>query len=123
MTERNIFVGSIEFFTVGEDFSLYIRRLNHLLSLNKIIDNSSKISFLVSLGGPELFKVLSSLIAPKVETDPTIIYEELVRNVIAECFKFFKRMQKHDENLQEYIVELKQMAQHCEFKTFTDRLC
>lgn len=131
MTERNVFVGSIEFFTIGEDFSLYIRRLNHLLSLNKIYDNTSKISFLVSLGGPDLFKVLSSLIAPKLETDPTINYDELVKsltkhfapkkNVIAECFKFFKRMQKHDESLQEYIIELKQMAQYCEFKTFTDR--
>ncbi|KAI8115830.1 hypothetical protein CVS40_12017 [Lucilia cuprina] len=107
MSERNVFVGSIEFFTLGEDFSLYIRRLNHLLSLNKINDNASKISFLVSLGGPDLFKVLSVLIAPK-------------KNVIAECFKFFKRMQKHDENLQEYIIELKQMAQHCEFRTFAD---
>lgn len=86
---------------------------------------------MVSLGGPDLFKVLTTIIAPKVETDASIIYDDLIqklkshftpkKNIIAECFKFFKRIQNFDESLQEYIVELKQLSQHCEFGLFQDK--
>lgn len=41
--------------------------------------------------------------------------------MIAECFKFFKRSQRTGEPLQEYVVELKQIAQHCEFGPFQDK--
>ena len=34
--ETTMFLGSIEPFTIGEDFSLYARRLNHLFTLNRI---------------------------------------------------------------------------------------
>ncbi|XP_067638125.1 uncharacterized protein [Eurosta solidaginis] len=128
---NKVFVGSIEFYVLGEDFSLYARRLKHLLSLNNVFENSAKISFLVSLGGPDLYKVLVNLIAPKTETDATIKFDDLIenlskhfmpkKNVIAECFKFFKRSQRTGEPLQEYVVELKQIAQHCEFGTFQDK--
>ena len=34
--EATMFVGSIEHFTMGENFSLYARRLCHLLTLSRI---------------------------------------------------------------------------------------
>ena len=84
------------------------------------ITEENSISVVVSLGGPELYKVLKSLIVPKRETDADVLYEDLVKkltshlcpnkNIEADCIKFFKRNQGHDESLQDYIVELKQMA-------------
>lgn len=122
-------VGTIEVYNVGEDFTLYINRLNHLLSLNKIKDNADKTSFLISLGGAELYKTMCSLLTPKKETDFT--YEEIVekltkhfkpnKNIIVECFKFFKRDQKSSETIADYIVELKQLAQECDFGLFLDK--
>lgn len=76
-----------------------------------------------------MYKVLHSLTQPKKVTEYK--YDELItklethfapkRNVIAESFKFYKREQKQGETIAEYIVELKTMAQSCEFSNFLDR--
>ena len=76
--ETTMFVGSIKPFTVGKDFSLYARRLSHLLTLNRILQNSAKISVLESLGGPEL------IIAPKWEADVDILYDDLVEKLTSD---------------------------------------
>ncbi|KAI8117697.1 hypothetical protein CVS40_10440 [Lucilia cuprina] len=115
-------VGTIEIYNAGEDFVLYINRLNHLLPLNKIKNDVDKISFLISLGGAELYKTMCSLLAPKTEADYKYDIVKLLKthfkpqkNIIIECYKFFKREQKPSETVSEYIVELKQLAQECDF--------
>ena len=38
--------------------------------------------------------------------------------IIAERFKFYKRVQHEDEKVAEYIVSLKQLSTHCDFGMF-----
>lgn len=122
-------IGSIEPFSIGEDFNLYANRLKHLLLLNKIKNDPDKKSFLISLGGPELYKTLCSLLSPQTEDNFTFenIIEKLTahfkpkKNIIVECFKFFKRDQHPSETISDYIVELKQLSQSCDFGTFLDK--
>ncbi|XP_036343670.1 uncharacterized protein K02A2.6-like [Rhagoletis pomonella] len=130
MTEAAVaFIGSIEVFNIGDDFELYKNRFEQLLSLNKIVKDGDKISFLISLGGADLYKTLISLLAPKTQKDHNYAYivEKFTshfkpkKNIIEECFKFFKREQLASEKIADYIVELKQMAQECDFGNFLDR--
>lgn len=43
------FFGNIENFVLGEDFDVYMERMDHLLLLNKITDEKLKISFFITL--------------------------------------------------------------------------
>lgn len=84
---------------------------------------------MASFGGADLFKILHTLIQPKKIKD--FKYNELIikleehfapkKNEIAESFKFYKREQNHGETITEYIVELKSLAQNCNFGEFLDR--
>ncbi|XP_075162864.1 uncharacterized protein LOC142235497 [Haematobia irritans] len=122
-------IGTMEVYNVREDFSLYINRLNHLLSLNKIVKDNDKTSLLISLGGAELYKTMCSLLAPKNESH--FEYQQIVeilknhfkpkKNIIVECFKFFKRDQHVGETIADYIVELKQLSQECHFESFLEK--
>lgn len=122
-------IGNIEPFVLGEDFALYKLRLGHFLSLNKITDGKEKIDVLASFGGADLFKSLHSLVQPNGIENFT--YDQLItklenhfapkRNEIAESFKFNKRNQKPGETIAEYVIELKSMAQSCNFGEFLDR--
>lgn len=122
-------LGHIEPYVLGDDFDLYKERLQHFLALNGVTDDAKKINILASFGGPDLYKTLYSLIQPeKIETKK---YGDLIsvlvkhfkpkRNIVAESFKFNKRDQKQGESIAEYIVELKTMAQLCDFGDFLDR--
>lgn len=121
--------GTIEPFVIGEDFGLYKLRLEYFISLNKIVDDKAKIDILASFGGADLFKTLHSLIQPRsIEGEKC---DDLIRkltehfepkkNIVAESFKFYKREQKSSKSISEYIVELKSMAQECDFNDFLDR--
>lgn len=122
------FIGTIEYFTPGEDFDDYKERLDHLLTINKVVENKMKVSYLITLIGPESYKILKSLTDP--EKPDTKTYEELIAvfekyfkpkvNIIAERFKFYKRNQKMHESISDYIVELKTLAQSCDFKAFLE---
>lgn len=128
MTDKGI-IGSIECFVLGEDFKLYAERLEHFYILNKIDDEKQKIAILASFGGGDLYKVLNKLVAPKKVSECTYkaILERLTahfqptRNVIAESFKFYKRDQLQTESIPEYIIELKSLAESCDFDNFLDR--
>lgn len=115
--------GNIEPYVIGEDFNLYKMRLDHFLSLNGMTDDKKKIDMLASVGGADLYKTLHSLVQPANIEEKK--YNELIKlleghfkpkkNIVAESFKFNKRDQKQGESIAEYIVELKSMAQTCEF--------
>lgn len=127
-SKRIAFVGTIECFTIGEDFNLYSERLEHFFALNKVDCDGEKVNILANFGGGDLYKIINKLVAPKKVKD--FKYEELVkkltdhfqptRNVIAETFKFYKRNQQA-ESLSEYIIELKSIAENCDFGDFLDR--
>lgn len=123
-------IGSIENYTIGEDFAMYKSRLDHFMALNKITESKSKIDVLASFGGAELYNVIYNLIQPKKISEYE--YDELTKllsehfapkkNVIACAFKFNKRDQKTGESITEYIIELKTLAKDCGFGDFLDRL-
>lgn len=122
------FIGTIEYFTPGEDFTEYQERLNHLLKINKVTDDKTKVSYLITLIGPEAYKILKSLTAPA--SPDTKEFAELIEifnkyfkpktNTIAERFKFYKRNQNINETINDYIVELKTLSKTCDFKEFLD---
>lgn len=122
------FIGTIEFFTPGEDFDDYKERLQHLLTINKVTDDKMKVSYLITLIGPESYKILKSLTDPHKPDSKTFdeliaVFEKYFKpkvNIIAERFKFYKRNQKLHESISDYIVELKTLAQSCDFKTFLE---
>lgn len=128
MGTKNI-IGTIECFVLGDDFNLYAERLEHFFNLNKITEDKEKVAILASFGGGELYKVQNKLVAPKKVSECTykFIIEKLTAhfqpqlNVIAESFKFYKRDQLPSETIPEYIIELKSMAENCDFGDLLDR--
>lgn len=123
----NNFIGNIEHFTPGDDFTNYIERVDELLKLNQVKEEQ-KVSFLVGLCGADLYKIMKSVVAPKSTTD--IGYDELKkslkeyfdpkRNIIGERFAFHRRQQRSDESVGDYIIEIKTLSQTCEFGDFLD---
>lgn len=121
------FIGQIEFFSAGDNFNEYIERMEKILEINKVKDDQY-VSYLIGLGGGDLYKIIKSVAAPQLPTQLTYAnlkttlkgYFEPKRNVIGERFIFHRRQQKADENISDYIVEIKSLSQNCEFGTFLD---
>lgn len=116
------FIGSIEHFTAGDDFKDYVDRMEHIYAVNKTT-NEDKVSLLVSLGGPELFRIIKLVVAPKKPKEYSYVelikalsnYFEPKRNTIGERFIFHRRQQNADESVCDYIVEIKALSQTCSF--------
>ena len=85
-------------------------------------------SVLLTLVGPKVYELLCSLVSPNLPQDKT--YEELAELfkrhyepepiVIAERFHFHRRNQVANENIAEYLAELRRLATHCKFSTFLE---
>lgn len=124
---QNKFIGSIEDFTLGEDFPNYLERMENLLLLNGI-ENGKKCSVMYALCGAELYEIIKTRIAPKKTNEITFTelttelnkYFKPTTNIIAERFRFYSRQQKIDEIVNDYIVELKSLSKTCEFGTFLE---
>lgn len=121
------FIGQIEFFSAGDNFNHYIERMEKILQINKV-DEENYVSYLIGLGGADLYGIIKSVIAPKETSE--VSYENLKttlkgyfdpkRNTIGERYIFHRRQQKADENVGDYIVEIKSLSQTCEFGQFLD---
>ena len=81
---------------------------------------------MITVIGLDTYGILKSLVSP---ADPsTKTFEELTatlrlhfapkRNIIAERFKFYKREQRPAESLADFIVQIKALAQSCDFGSF-----
>lgn len=120
--KANSVVGHIEPYTLGDDYSDYIERMDSLLTLNAV-ETAAQLRFCIGFCGPDLYKIIKSCIAPKKTTEITYKqmkdelkeYFEPKRNIIAERFKFYSRQQNSDESVSDYIVEIKALSQTCEF--------
>lgn len=122
-------IGNIEHFNSKvHDFNMYLSRLEHLFKVNAIKDNL-KVSMLIALTGPELFTTLTNLLAP--ESPESKSYQEIIDKLkghyspkkleIAETFTFNKCDQKVRQSIAEYSVELKKLANTCNFGEFLER--
>lgn len=94
------------------------------------MDDVKKRALLVSALGSRAIDILSGRCAPRKVKELTYsqaieILEEFYAprpNEIAESFKFFTRVQKEEESAQEFIVELRQLADKCNFGDMLDRM-
>lgn len=120
------FIGTIEPFTVGDDYIDYFERMDCILETNKIEDEGKQSKFVFGVCGPDLYKIIKACVAPQKPKD--VKYSELKRelkkyfepsvNVIAERYRFHSRQQQPDESISDYIMEIKALSRDCKFEAF-----
>lgn len=123
------FIGVVYPFTPGDCIETYLEHMGHLFKLNKYNDDDTKKSFLVTAIGIDNFKILTNLLKPAKMDDKK--YDDLVKclikhfkptpNEISESYKFYKRLQRPEESISDYMIELKLLSNSCNFGDFRDR--
>ena len=110
-------IGKIGEFDPGlEEWSSYLERLNHYFAANGVANDKKRDTFLCCIGR-ETFSLLRALVAPEKPGDKT--YQELCDAltahlapkplVIAERFRFHKRVQKEGESIKVYAASLQKL--------------
>ena len=84
---------------------------------------------IVNSGGPEAYGLIRDLLTPDKPANKS--YDEIVAAmkdhlnpkplVIAERYKFHKRVQKEGESVAQYLASLRKLAEKCEFGEFLDQ--
>ena len=116
-------IGQIEQFNRDtDDLSMYIERVQFYFDANGISDAKKKAA-LLSLVGPDTFKILSSLLVPERPTDN--LYEELKKIITAHFCPnrsqvyshsvFYQCIQKPGMSIAAYLSELQSIAKDCGF--------
>lgn len=115
-----------EFDPSKEDFD-YLERFERWLDANEIVDGK-KANVFLSVLGPTEYRLLKSLVEPRKCVELT--YPELTEAMsahfkpkpilIAERFRFYRRVQNTGEPLADFINDLKKLASSCEFGQFLD---
>lgn len=113
---------ALDRYVTGDNFELYAERVSaHFIS--RQIPEDMKVPHFLTLVGPKYFKILKSLVGPDEFYSKS--FSELVEvlqayisrkvNKRAERFKFSNAKQHEDEQLRDFIVRLKEMAETCSF--------
>ena len=119
----NATIGRLDELQVGtKDFDCYIERMEQYFITNDIPEGKKVPAFLSAIGA-KAYEFLCNLVVPDSLKDKR--FNDLVKTllahlkpkplVIAERFKYHKRMQHEEESVAEYIVTLKHLATHCDF--------
>lgn len=127
-TARNIdYVGLIAEYSDQETFESYMERFEQFVIVNGI-DDEKKVPLFVTVIGPKCYEILRSSLLP--EKLATKTYEQLKKVlqdyyapekcIIAERNRFHKRIQKVEESVTQFCVELKNLARQCTFGDFLD---
>ena len=123
----NANIGRLDELHVGEeDFDCYnIERMEQYFIANDVPETKKVAAFLSAMGA-KAYELLRNLVAPDSPKDKR--FNDLVKTlrahlkpkplVIAERFKFYKRLQREEESVAEYSVTLKQLSTHCDFGSF-----
>lgn len=119
-------IGKIEPFDPrnGEDWTHYVERLEYYFLANGIQAAEKKRAVLISVMGPQAYKLLRTLISPSMPNDKS--FSQLVDvlknhydpkpSEIIQRFHFNSRVRKHGESVATYLAELRALAQHCNFE-------
>ena len=112
-----------EFDPTKEDWLTYSQRLKFYFEANDVEDAAKQRAILLSVAGPETFRLLSSLVAPLTVKDKT--FTELVdllsghynpkKSAAVHQFKFNSRVRNPNESVSKYVSELKKLAVDCAF--------
>ena len=128
-------IGKIEEYNENDSWIEYTERLEQYFAANEITDNNKKRAVLLSVCGAKTYKLIRNLVNPRKPTDKS--FGELVNLVknhlnprpssIVYRFKFNSRFRQQGETIQQYVAELRNLSEHCEFadqleKMLRDRL-
>ena len=116
-----------EFDTTQEHWENYHERLEFFFVTNGItstdVDETKKRAIFLCVIGSKAYAIVRNLTAPVKPVD--VSYAELIRTVknhfqpppspIIMRFKFNTRFRKSDESVAEYVAQLCQLSEHCEF--------
>nr|CAI5830042.1 unnamed protein product [Callosobruchus analis] len=103
VAEAIALIGNIEPFSgVAEEFEVYLERMEHLFRVN-CVDESLRVSMFVTLAGSKVYQTLKNLVAPTKPSELTYV-----------------QIQKPDQSVADYIVELRKLASSCSFGEFLD---
>ena len=112
-----------EFHPENESIEAYLERLDLYFRANDIKDEQKRVSIFLSVMGGKTYSVLRDLLAPVKTLEKSFdeLSSELRKHfqpkkiVIAEQFHFHRRNQAPEENITEYIAQLRKLTTHCEF--------
>ena len=114
-----------EFNPQSDNISTYLDRLELYFDANGV-EADRKVPVLLTVIGAKAYDTLRSLLAPKLPRDESFedLMGLLVRHfdpkplVIAERFRFYRRAQKNDESVADFVADLRRLSIKCEFGTF-----
>ena len=128
-------IGKIEEYNENDSWIEYTERLEQYFAANEITDNNKKRAVLLSVCGAKTYKLIRNLVNPRKPTDKSFVeLINLVKNhlnprpsSIVYRFKFNSRFRQPGETIQQYVAELRNLSEHCEFgdqleKMLRDRL-
>ena len=119
-------LGKIEEYNAeNESIDNYLERLEQYFIANDIKDEK-QIAVFLSVVGPRTYKLIKSLVNPEKPTDKTFAQlSTILKNqlnpkpkIIAERFRFHKRVQGAGETVSHFAAELKSLSNTCEFGQF-----
>ncbi|XP_017473967.1 PREDICTED: uncharacterized protein K02A2.6-like [Rhagoletis zephyria] len=125
-------VGNLEPFDIAqpERWLSYYARFELYLMANDVQEGERQKAIFLTLAGPSLFDLLTSLVAPKPVGELKLkeIKSTLTNHFspkpseIAAFYKFHKRDQQPNENFADYVAALRKLAVDCSFGTALDRM-
>ena len=108
------------------DFADYVDQLKQCSIANDITREEKKRAVLLTSCGAQTYALIKNLLAPEKPSEKS--FAEIVRTVkkhfcpkklvIAERYKFHQRSQRQGESVNTYLVELKHIAETCDFGEF-----
>ncbi|KAK9730279.1 hypothetical protein QE152_g15339 [Popillia japonica] len=126
--DRGLLIGSMQPFKSSDiDIETYLECTEQWFEWNDI-DDSKKVSVLLTLIGMDTYVTLKNSLAPELPSSKS--YMDIVKvlknhyapkkSIIAERFRFNKCLQESGETVAQFIIRLKQLSKDCQYGTFLD---
>ncbi|CAC5397747.1 unnamed protein product [Mytilus coruscus] len=117
-----------EFDDNSEDWIQYTERLNHYFIANNIESMEKQRAILLSACGKKTYKLMRNLSAPQKPGEKT--YDDIVKlvtdhqnpkpsSIVQRC-KFNSRSRQPNESVSQFVAELRQISEHCDYKATLD---
>ncbi|VDI58342.1 Hypothetical predicted protein [Mytilus galloprovincialis] len=117
-----------EFDDILEDWIQYTEKLNHYFIANNIESMEKQRAILLSACGKKTYKLMGNLSAPQKPGEKT--YDDIVKLVkdhqhpkpssIEQRCKFNSRLRQPNELVSQFVAELRQISEHCDYKATLD---
>ena len=117
-----------EFVEGNEDWTEYEERLGHFFAANGVTEEPKQRSILLSVCGARTYRLIRSLTTPRKPGE--VPYADLVRLVgnhhnprpseIVQRFKFHNQFRKSGQSVANFVAELRQLSENCEFGAYLD---